>query len=61
MAKHVYLLIVSFIINILYYHEMVECLPSTLDMDKLPIVRIKLSEQPLSKIIEGNLRNFYNI
>lgn len=52
MANHVYLLIVLFVK--IYSYEPVVCLHTTLVVDKLPIVRIRLSEPSLSKVIEGN-------
>lgn len=33
--------------------KITECLPSTLDMNKLPTVRVKLTAPPLSQIVEG--------
>lgn len=34
---------------------MAECLPSTLNMNTLPTVRVKLSVPPLSEIVEGKI------
>lgn len=36
---------------------MAECLPSTLDMNKLPTVHVKLTVPPLSRIVEGTVFN----
>lgn len=50
----------AFVVNSLIFlmvfsnqSEMVICLPSTLDMNKLPIVHVKLTVPPWNRIIEG--------